>query len=101
MALAFAHFGALDNGEMMPLAHLIRGITELLPRTVFDLALIVQSLESMTVQQVRIIEYAMQVRVLFIDVDFQQKLVLIFQKFLADVSDLSNRHGTILQQFPQ
>ena len=37
----------------------------------------------MTVQQVRIIEHAMQVRVLFINVDCQQELVLIVQKFLA------------------
>ena len=39
----------------------------------------------MTVQQVRIIEHAMQVRVLFIDVDCQQELVLIFQIFRADL----------------
>ena len=37
----------------------------------------------MTVQQVRIIEYAMQVYMQFINVDCQQKLVLIVQKFLA------------------
>ena len=37
----------------------------------------------MTVNQVRIIEHTMQVRVLFINVDCQQKLVLIVQKFRA------------------
>ena len=68
---------------MMPLAHLIRSVTELLPHTLTDLTLIVQSPESMTVNQVRVIEHTMQVRVLFIDVDCQQKLVLIVQKFRA------------------
>ena len=37
----------------------------------------------MTVNQVRIIEHTMQVRVLFINVDSQQKLELIVQKFRA------------------
>ena len=62
---------------MMPLSHFVRRVTELLPHTLADLALIVQSLESMTVQQVRVIEHTMQMRVLFIDVDCQQELVLI------------------------
>ena len=69
--------------QIVGLAHLIRGVTKLLPHTFADLALIVQRLESMPVQQVRIIEHAMQVRVLFINVDCQQELVLIVQKFLA------------------
>ena len=85
MALALAHFGVFDNIQMMPLAHLIRGVTELLPHTLADLALIVQSLESIAAYKARIIEHTMQVRVLFIDMNCQQKLVLIVQKFCADL----------------
>ena len=51
----------------------------------------------MTVQQVRIIEHAMQVRVLFIDVDCQQELVLIVQKFRADLlADFERPFGSDL-----
>ena len=80
-ALSLAHFRVFNYIQMMPFAHFVGCVTELLPHTFADLALIVQRLESIAVQQVRIIEYAMQVRVLFINVDCQQKLVLIVQKF--------------------
>ena len=85
MRLTFCRIGVANDRQIMLPANLIRYITELFPRTFFDLALIVQSLESMTVNQVRIIEHTMQVRVLFINVDCQQKLVLIVQKFRADL----------------
>jgi len=44
-----------DSIQMMPLAHIVRRVTVLLPHTLTDLALIVQRLESMNVQQARII----------------------------------------------
>lgn len=35
MALAFAHFGKLDNGEIVPLAYLVSNGAELVIRPVF------------------------------------------------------------------
>ena len=81
--LAFAHFGTIDNGQMVPLAYLVRQVTELLPRTVFDLALIHIRLECPAVCSAHIIENTVEVNVVGVGMDCKEILILTLEKFLA------------------
>ena len=83
MALTLAHFGTLDNGEMVPLAHLVRQVTELLPRTVFDLALIHIRLECSAVCSAHIVENTVEVNVVGVGMDCKEILILALEKFLT------------------
>ena len=83
MRFAFTHFGTLHNGQMMPLAYLVRQVTELLPRTVFDLALIHIRLECPAVCSADVIEYHMDMSVVGVGMDCKGILILALEKYLA------------------
>ena len=83
MRFAFTHFGTLHNGQMVPLAYLVRQVTEFLPRTVFDPALIHIRLECPAVCSAHIIENTVEVNVVGVGMDCKEILILALEKFLA------------------
>lgn len=83
MRFAFTHFGTLHNGQMVPLAYLVRQVTELLPRTVFDLALIHIRLKCPAVCSAHIIENTVEVNVVGVGMNCKEILILALEKFLA------------------
>ena len=84
MALTLAHFRALDNIKVVPLAYLIGDVHEFLKRPVLLFSpAVLMSFKSPAVDAVGIIENTMKVRMLLVDMASHEILILAFEKLLA------------------
>ncbi len=84
MALALAPFRVVDHGQMMLTAYLVRDIHEFLKGTILlcSPAVFVR-FKCPAVDAIRIVENAMEMRMILVDVASHEILIFAFQKLLA------------------